>query len=388
MQRPLAGRRQLIGLAAPPVGAVDLALDEPQLLEPSQLGIDLAVARGPEEAGRDVHERLDLVAGAPPELRASRGSRRRSCRARSSIGMIYPKDRFVKPARPRTSFGQATYPHAVRLDLYLPRSSALWRANLGPFIGSSDFRRRRDRSHGDRARRSHPAPALRPTKVIPLDFGWSPTAPTPGQVVTFTAEANPPSGVAIRSYDWDLNGDGSIDKHGADRDVELSGAGARQRAAARDGRRETRRRCCPHGVGPGRGRRRWPCPDSTCCLVHDRARRAGRQSAGAVHVHLQRPRRHPRRAGLGSQRRRQLRQWRRRNGISLLRRCRGLRGGAPGDGQCRARLLRLADADGRTCAGGPCPDTDVGTATVEPVPGRADDGPDHRGAGRACGCCA
>ena len=54
-----------------------------------------------------------------------------------------------------------------------------------------------------------------PKKVIPLDFGWSPPAPTPGQVVTFTAEANPPSGVAIRSYDWDLNGDGRIDKHGA-----------------------------------------------------------------------------------------------------------------------------------------------------------------------------
>ena len=54
-----------------------------------------------------------------------------------------------------------------------------------------------------------------PKKVIPLDFGWSPPAPTPGQVVTFTASASPPSGVAIRSYDWDLNGDGSIDKHGA-----------------------------------------------------------------------------------------------------------------------------------------------------------------------------
>jgi PKD repeat protein len=53
-----------------------------------------------------------------------------------------------------------------------------------------------------------------PNKVIPLDFNWSPTAPTPGQVVTFTAAANPPSGVAIRSYDWDLNGDGSIEKHG------------------------------------------------------------------------------------------------------------------------------------------------------------------------------
>ena len=60
-----------------------------------------------------------------------------------------------------------------------------------------------------------PGASSAPNKVIPLDFDWSPTAPTPGQVVTFTAAANPPSGVAIRSYDWDLNGDGSIDKHGA-----------------------------------------------------------------------------------------------------------------------------------------------------------------------------
>jgi PKD repeat protein len=60
-----------------------------------------------------------------------------------------------------------------------------------------------------------PGASSAPSKVIPVDFGWSPTAPTPGQVVTFTAEANPPSGVAIRSYDWDLNGDGSIDTHGA-----------------------------------------------------------------------------------------------------------------------------------------------------------------------------
>ena len=60
-----------------------------------------------------------------------------------------------------------------------------------------------------------PGASSAPNKVIPLDFGWSPTAPTPGQVVTFTAASNPPSGVAIRSYDWDLNGDGSIDQHGA-----------------------------------------------------------------------------------------------------------------------------------------------------------------------------
>jgi len=60
-----------------------------------------------------------------------------------------------------------------------------------------------------------PGASSAPNKVIPLDFSWSPTAPTPGQVVTFTAAASPPSGVAIRSYDWDLNGDGSIDQHGA-----------------------------------------------------------------------------------------------------------------------------------------------------------------------------
>ena len=51
-----------------------------------------------------------------------------------------------------------------------------------------------------------------------------------------------------------------------------------------------------------------------------------------------------------------------------------LRGGAPGDGQCRALLLRLADADGRTCAESPCHDAHLGTATAQPDPGRADHG--------------
>jgi PKD repeat protein len=62
---------------------------------------------------------------------------------------------------------------------------------------------------------SAPGVGAAPSKNIPVDFSWTPAAPTPGQVVTFTAAANPPSGVAIRSYDWDLNGDGSVDKHGA-----------------------------------------------------------------------------------------------------------------------------------------------------------------------------
>jgi PKD repeat protein len=53
-----------------------------------------------------------------------------------------------------------------------------------------------------------------PTNDISADFHWSPASPTPGQVVAFTASTNPPIGVGIKNYDWDLNGDGSIDKHG------------------------------------------------------------------------------------------------------------------------------------------------------------------------------
>jgi PKD repeat protein len=49
---------------------------------------------------------------------------------------------------------------------------------------------------------------------ISTDFSWAPASPTPGQVVTFSAATNPPSGVSIKNYDWDLNGDGAVDKHG------------------------------------------------------------------------------------------------------------------------------------------------------------------------------
>jgi PKD repeat protein len=54
-----------------------------------------------------------------------------------------------------------------------------------------------------------------PPKDIPTDFSWTPASPTPGQVVTFTATTNPPSGVDVKNYDWDLNGDGAVDAHGA-----------------------------------------------------------------------------------------------------------------------------------------------------------------------------
>jgi hypothetical protein len=52
------------------------------------------------------------------------------------------------------------------------------------------------------------------TNDIATDFGWFPTSPTPGQVVTFTASANAPGAVGIKNYDWDLDGDDSIDAHG------------------------------------------------------------------------------------------------------------------------------------------------------------------------------
>jgi len=60
-----------------------------------------------------------------------------------------------------------------------------------------------------------PSPSGAATNDIPVDFDWAPASPTPGQVVTFTATANPPAGVNVKSYDWDLNGDGGVDKHGA-----------------------------------------------------------------------------------------------------------------------------------------------------------------------------
>jgi PKD repeat protein len=60
------------------------------------------------------------------------------------------------------------------------------------------------------------APGVSPAAVndIAVDFTWSPPAPSPGQVVTFQAAADPPSGVQVTGYDWDLNGDGRFDVHG------------------------------------------------------------------------------------------------------------------------------------------------------------------------------
>jgi PKD repeat protein len=60
------------------------------------------------------------------------------------------------------------------------------------------------------------APGVAPAAVndIAADFTWAPSSPGPGQPVTFHAVVSPPAGVQIKSFDWDLNGDGSVDAHG------------------------------------------------------------------------------------------------------------------------------------------------------------------------------
>ena len=42
-----------------------------------------------------------------------------------------------------------------------------------------------------------------------------PSVPDPGPGRHVHRGGDPPAGVGIKNYDWDLNGDGSIDKHGA-----------------------------------------------------------------------------------------------------------------------------------------------------------------------------
>jgi hypothetical protein len=51
-----------------------------------------------------------------------------------------------------------------------------------------------------------------PINDIGADFGWNPAPPTAGRAVTFTATALFPSGVKLKGYDWDLDGNGSFEK--------------------------------------------------------------------------------------------------------------------------------------------------------------------------------
>lgn len=70
-----------------------------------------------------------------------------------------------------------------------------------------------------------PAVRAAPVNDIAADFGWLPGAPSPGQVITFTASATPPSGVMVKGYDWDFNGDGTYDQHGQVATWSFSAAG-------------------------------------------------------------------------------------------------------------------------------------------------------------------
>ena len=68
-----------------------LALDEAGLGEPAQLGIDLPVAGGPEQARLLVDDRLDLVAAHPPPAERSE-DHIRGVREASYIVQIYQED--------------------------------------------------------------------------------------------------------------------------------------------------------------------------------------------------------------------------------------------------------------------------------------------------------
>src|ERR671911_382747 len=61
-----AGRGQPVLGSLATAARLRAALDQPRLRQLAQLGVDLAVARRPEEASRVVHDRLDLVPGLGP----------------------------------------------------------------------------------------------------------------------------------------------------------------------------------------------------------------------------------------------------------------------------------------------------------------------------------
>ena len=87
--RPAAVRLKTVALAGARRGRPRRSI-RPASASRLQLGVDLAVARGPEEARRVVDELLDLIAATSAAGRASRGSRRRSGSA-PYIGQIYQR---------------------------------------------------------------------------------------------------------------------------------------------------------------------------------------------------------------------------------------------------------------------------------------------------------
>ena len=93
------GVRELVD--APAAGAIRvlLAADEPFGLEPPQLGIDLPVARCPEEPRRAVDDGLDVVAGAGAEREKTEDDRGDGCLLHLSRRYIAPI--YLSSARKR-----------------------------------------------------------------------------------------------------------------------------------------------------------------------------------------------------------------------------------------------------------------------------------------------
>src|SRR5205807_8333427 len=64
LEHPFARLGQVVHGAGAPAERLRSTVDEALVFEALELGVDLAVARGPEVAGGPIYERLDLVAGA------------------------------------------------------------------------------------------------------------------------------------------------------------------------------------------------------------------------------------------------------------------------------------------------------------------------------------
>ena len=170
---------------------------------------------------------------------------------------------------------------ARRLRSRRPRRSirSPWIAETWPFYRIAPGWQPRSLSWRSRSR-SPRAPALR-RRMTSLSASIGPRRlRLPGQVVTFTAAADPPAGVDIKNYDWDLNGDGKIDKHGMTATwsypapgsvnvlLRVKGKGKHRGEAVRTvSVQAARRRRPPRSLPSHPSRSRRPCrsPISRCC---------------------------------------------------------------------------------------------------------------------------
>ncbi len=146
-----------------------------------------------------------------------------------------------------------------------------------------------------------------PNQAPSASFSQTPASPVAGQLVSFGDTSTDPDGT-IAARAWDLDNDGAFDDGtGATRPAHLRGGGHLHRAPAGDRRRRGAGDRHPPGGGePGPGQ-----PGPGGLLLPDPGLAGGRP-AGELRRHLDRRRRHDRRARLGSGQRRRLRRRHRR----------------------------------------------------------------------------